>query len=78
MVELTVRERQIVEHVASARTNAGIAQELHLAPSSVMTHLRNIYSKVGLGASEEGALLNKRALLAKAYMIFRTRHVRRR
>ncbi len=73
---LTGREWEIVERVAAARTNAGIATELHIAPSSVQTHLTNIYSKVGLGESEEGAVLDKRALLAKSYLVHRSRHVR--
>jgi len=76
MVELTDREWDIVERVSASRTNAGIAQELHIAPSSVQTHLSNIYSKVGLRESEEGALLDKRALLGKAYHVFRSKHVR--
>jgi DNA-binding NarL/FixJ family response regulator len=75
MGELTEREWEIVERVAAARTNAGIARELHIAPSSVQTHLTNIYAKVGLATTEEGALLDKRALLAKAYRVYRSRHV---
>ncbi len=76
MGELTEREWQVVELVAAARTNAGIAKGLHIAPSSVQTHLSNIYGKVGLGDSEAGALLDKRALLAKAYMVYRSKRVR--
>jgi DNA-binding NarL/FixJ family response regulator len=76
MAHLTDREWDIVERVAASRTNAGIAQELHIAPSSVQTHLSNIYGKVGLGESEEGALLDKRALLAKAYRVYRSKYVR--
>ena len=76
MGQLTEREWEIVERVAAARTNAGIARELHIAPSSVQTHLSNIYAKVGLGETAEGALLHKRALLIKAYMVYRSRDVR--
>lgn len=76
MAELTEREWQVVELVAAARTNAGIAKGLHIAPSSVQTHLSNIYGKAGLGDSEAGALLDKRALLAKAYMVYRSKRVR--
>jgi DNA-binding NarL/FixJ family response regulator len=77
MDELTEREWEIVEQVAAARTNAGIAKELHIAPSSVQTHLSNVYAKVGLGEGDDLGLLDKRALLAKAYAIHRSRHVRR-
>jgi DNA-binding NarL/FixJ family response regulator len=78
MSELTKREWDIVELVAASRTNAGIAKDLHIAPSSVQTHLSHIYAKVGLGEGEEGALLDKRALLAKAYRIYRSRLARKR
>jgi DNA-binding NarL/FixJ family response regulator len=76
MGELTEREWEIVEQVAAARTNAGIAKQLHIAPSSVQTHLSHIYAKVGLGEGRDLAMLDKRALLVKAYSIFRSRHVR--
>ena len=76
MGQLTAREWEITELVAAARTNAGIAKELHIAHSSVQTHLTNIYGKVGLGETEGGALLDKRALLAKACRISRSQRVR--
>lgn len=75
MGELTEREWDIVKLVAASRTNAGIAKELGIAPSSVQTHLSHIYSKVGLGESKEKALLDKRALLTKVYRIHRSRYV---
>lgn len=78
MGELTEREWDVIELVAASRTNAGIAKDLHITPSSVQTHLNHIYAKVGLGESEEGALLDKRALLAKTCTIYRSRHVRER
>jgi DNA-binding NarL/FixJ family response regulator len=74
--ELTEREWEILERVAAARTNAAIAQELHIQPYTVQTHLTRIYDKAGLGAGADLAVLDKRTLLIKAYMIFRSRHVR--
>ena len=74
--ELTKREWDILEQVAAARTNAGIAKELFIDSTTVQSHLSRIYAKAGLGEGDDLALLDKRALLSKAYMIFRNRHVR--
>lgn len=46
---LTAREREIVELVAQGRTNAEIASELWVAPSTVKKHLENVYEKLGVG-----------------------------
>lgn len=68
---LTKRELEVVSHLVSSLTNAGIAQALVITPNAVQTHLRNVYAKVGLGDKDE--LLNKRSLLAKAYIIYQNR-----
>ncbi len=46
---LTRREREIVELVAEGKTNAEIATELWVAPSTVKKHLEHIYAKLGVG-----------------------------
>ena len=46
---LTRREYEVVQLVASGKTNAEIATELWIAPSTVKKHLENIYGKVGVG-----------------------------
>jgi DNA-binding CsgD family transcriptional regulator len=46
---LTPREHEIVQLVSSGRTNAEIATELWIAPSTVKKHLENIYGKIGIG-----------------------------
>lgn len=46
---LTAREREIVELVAEGKTNAEIAVELSVAPSTVKKHLEHIYAKLGVG-----------------------------
>ena len=48
-MQLTTRERQIVELVAEGKTNAQIALELWVAPSTVKKHLENVYEKLGVG-----------------------------
>ncbi|MEO8463289.1 MAG: helix-turn-helix transcriptional regulator [Chloroflexota bacterium] len=49
LTQLTTRERQIVELVAEGKTNAQIALELWVAPSTVKKHLENVYEKLGVG-----------------------------
>jgi DNA-binding CsgD family transcriptional regulator len=48
-VGLTAREREIVSLVAQGKTNAQIAAELWVAPSTVKKHLENVYVKLGIG-----------------------------
>jgi len=46
---LTAREREIVELVSEGKTNAEIAAQLWIAPSTVKKHLEHVYAKVGVG-----------------------------
>ena len=46
---LTSREREIVAMVAQGKTNAQIAAELWVAPSTVKKHLEHVYEKLGVG-----------------------------
>lgn len=54
---LSEREREVLACVSRGMTNKGIAQELHLAPSTVKTHLRNLLGKIG--ASNRSELVYK-------------------
>lgn len=48
-IGLTPREREIVVLVAQGKTNAEIAAQLWVAPSTVKKHLENVYVKLGVG-----------------------------
>lgn len=54
---LTAREREIVLLVAQGKTNAEIAAELWVAPSTVKKHLENVYVKLGVGRRAAAAQL---------------------
>lgn len=45
---LTVKEREIIDLIASGKTNKEIALHLHVELSTVKTHLNNIYKKMGV------------------------------
>jgi len=46
--DLTEREKQIVRYIAMGKTNQQIAQELSISPHTVITHRKNITSKLGI------------------------------
>jgi DNA-binding CsgD family transcriptional regulator len=45
---LTPRELEILTWIARGQTNSEIAETLWIAPSTVRTHLENIYAKLGV------------------------------
>ncbi len=46
--ELTERELEVLQHVADGRAGGEIADVLHVSAETVKTHLRRIYSKLGV------------------------------
>jgi predicted ATPase/DNA-binding CsgD family transcriptional regulator len=52
--ELTVRELDVLRLVAAGMTDAGVAEALVISPRTVHSHLRSIYSKLGV-TSRSGA-----------------------
>lgn len=64
LVNLTDRERQVFFLAAEGRRNSDIAQHLILSEETIKTHLRNIYSKLGIGNKAELRLFAAQAKLA--------------
>jgi two-component system NarL family response regulator len=51
--QLSARERQVLQMVAEGHTSPGIAQMLHIAPSTVEVHRRNLMRKLNLHSVAE-------------------------
>jgi DNA-binding CsgD family transcriptional regulator len=61
LTELTPREREVVWLVAEGKTNAQIAMELWVAPSTVKKHLEHVYEKLGVVSRTAAAALSRTA-----------------
>lgn len=47
-VELSDRERQVLDHIGSGATNREIAESLHLSPHTIKEHSSGLYRKLGV------------------------------
>jgi len=54
--ELSEREREILELVATGASNKQIAQKLFISTNTVKVHLRNIFAKIGAASRTEATL----------------------
>lgn len=54
--QLTVREREILQHLASGKSNKAIAQSLDISHDTVKLHVRHILAKLGLTSRVEAAV----------------------
>ncbi|HEX6288940.1 MAG TPA: tetratricopeptide repeat protein [Herpetosiphonaceae bacterium] len=57
LTELTVREREVLQLVASGLTDAEVAARLCVSPRTINSHLRSIYSKLGVSSRTAAARL---------------------
>lgn len=53
--ELTGREKEVLTLIARGLRNADVAQALGLAESTVASHIKSIYRKLGIGSRAEAA-----------------------
>jgi len=63
---VTPRELDVLRHLAAGRTNAEIAQMLHLAPSSVKKLVSRVLVRLGARNRVEAALIARREGLVSA------------
>jgi DNA-binding NarL/FixJ family response regulator len=64
---LTPREWQILAEIASGKSNATIAADLHVTDRAVEKHINSIFSKLGLGADSNSHRRVKAVLLYLAH-----------
>jgi DNA-binding CsgD family transcriptional regulator len=57
---LTVREREVLCHVAAGQSNAQIARALFISPKTVGVHVSNTLAKLGVGGRVEAAAIAHR------------------
>ena len=63
LTDLSPREREILSEIASGKTNGAIAKELRLSKRSVEKHVHAIFTKLGLGETEDVSPRVKAALI---------------
>jgi hypothetical protein len=73
-INLTPRQREVVELVSRGLTNQEIADELCIAPSVVAGHLTNIYGELADARWGSGGLRSKRYALIRLFSGFFERY----
>jgi DNA-binding NarL/FixJ family response regulator len=64
--ELTERERQVLDRMASGAGNATIAAALGLAPKTVGNHISSVFAKLAVGTRAEAIVLARDAGLGRS------------
>jgi DNA-binding NarL/FixJ family response regulator len=63
--QLSPRERQVLDLVATGATNGAIAQHLSLSPKTVGNHISAIFLKLGVATRGEAIVIAKDAGLGR-------------
>ncbi|MET8094246.1 response regulator transcription factor [Micromonospora sp. NPDC005220] len=63
--ELTAREREVLELIASGMRNVAIAAKLNLSPKTVSNHISTIFSKLNVSDRYEAIEVARRARLGR-------------
>jgi DNA-binding CsgD family transcriptional regulator len=63
-IDLTPREREVLQHVAAGRSNGEIGKRLFISTKTVSVHVSNILAKLGAsGRTEAAAIARRKGLL---------------
>jgi DNA-binding NarL/FixJ family response regulator len=65
LLELTDREREVLQEMATGRNNATIAKRLFMSDRAVEKHIGSLFQKLGLGDERE---VNRRVMAVLAYL----------
>ncbi len=65
LAELTGRQREVLALMAEGRSNAAIAELLHIEEKSVVRHASHVYAQLGIEASRQG---HRRVLAVVQYL----------
>jgi DNA-binding NarL/FixJ family response regulator len=57
LAALTAREREVLTLIARGRSNSEIAQDLHLSPGTVRTHIGRVFAKLALRDRVQAVIL---------------------
>jgi DNA-binding NarL/FixJ family response regulator len=63
LVQLTLREREVLAEIAQGKSNSAIAESLVLTKRAVEKHINSIFTKLGLAAAEDVSKRVKATLL---------------
>lgn len=61
LVELTAREREVLQLLMAGRSSAAMADHLGISPNTVRTHVQNILGKLGVRTRLQAATVGHRA-----------------
>jgi DNA-binding NarL/FixJ family response regulator len=62
-VHLTAREREVLRHLVTGKTDREIADALFIGPRTVETHVSNVLAKLGASNRAEAAVIALRRQL---------------
>jgi RNA polymerase sigma factor (sigma-70 family) len=57
LLELTVKERQVMQLVAEGKSNKQIARDLNVTPETIKSHMKSIFAKLKVDNRAQAAVM---------------------